>query len=67
MTRKTYVVNGHLGSCFREKSTAFDFRMPIGRGHQLLVFGSHLKAEMFYVALVSDLWTAGQTTPSALS
>lgn len=51
LTGKTYVVNGHLGSCFREKSTAFDSRMPIGRGHQLLVFGSYLKAEMFYVAL----------------
>lgn len=38
--------------CCREKSTAFDFWMPIERRHQLPAFGSHLKGEMFYVGLV---------------
>lgn len=38
--------------CCQEKSTAFDFWMPIERRHQLLAFGPHLKGEMFYVGLV---------------
>lgn len=40
------------GRC-QEKSTAFDFWMPIERRHQLPAFGSHLKAETFQVGLVS--------------
>lgn len=38
--------------CCQEKSTAFDFWMPIERRHQLPAFSSHLKGEMFYTGLV---------------
>lgn len=50
LTGEISVVKVHFCSCFQEKSTAFGFWMPIGRGHQLLVFSFYLKAEMFYVA-----------------
>lgn len=45
----TYVMNVYFCGCFQEKSTAFDFWMPIERGHQL--FGPHLKSERLAVAL----------------
>lgn len=49
--RKGMCCEVHFYSCFQEKSTAFDFWLPIERGHQLLAFGSYLKDEMYYVAL----------------